>query len=321
MMKSVTKGWMAAIGVGLLWGSEGALATLPLQTIDARLLVWLRYMMAFFVLSLVLIFSAMLHKKTQSKPKLAFSWANRSELFKLLVCGVVGQGLFSFLSFLSLDYISLSENGVIQGLVPIAILAIGQLFYGARFTRMQIVSSGIALVGVTMLVLAPPFTSQDRGVNIGHLICLLSVLSFASVTHLRAQLAEKYGATCTMHYQFGFAAVGFFIYLLVSGIDVPSLLLVIRPSWSLLCIIVLGGFVSGLGYIAYIYGIERVGVEGSSMALNLIPMSAFFIAVLVFGEPITPFRALAVGLIIVAMTLFAASDKSREMTSKTVLTN
>ncbi|WP_408684146.1 DMT family transporter [Vibrio chagasii] len=320
-MKSVTKGWMAAIGVGLLWGSEGALATLPLQTIDARLLVWLRYMMAFFVLSLVLIFSAMLHQKTQSKPKLAFSWANRSDLFKLLVCGVVGQGLFSFLSFLSLDYISLSENGVIQGLVPIAILAIGQLFYGARFTRMQIASSGIALVGVTMLVLAPPFTSQDRGVNIGHLICLLSVLSFASVTHLRAQLAEKYGATCTMHYQFGFAAVGFFIYLLVSGIDVPSLLLVIRPSWSLLCIIVLGGFVSGLGYIAYIYGIERVGVEGSSMALNLIPMSAFFIAVLVFGEPITPFRALAVGLIIVAMMLFAASNKSREMTSKTVLTN
>ncbi|MEZ8169784.1 DMT family transporter [Vibrio sp. 10N.222.54.F12] len=172
-----------------------------------------------------------------------------------------------------------------------------------------------------MLVLAPPFTSQDRGVNIGLLICLLSVLSFASVTHLRAQLAEKYGATCTMHYQFGFAAVGFFIYLLVAGPDVPSLLLVIHPSWSLLCIIVLGGFVSGLGYIAYIYGIERVGVEGSSMALNLIPMSAFFIAVLVFGEPITPFRTLAAGLIIVAMMLFAASNKSRGMTPKTVLTN
>ncbi|PMJ07297.1 hypothetical protein BCU63_10345, partial [Vibrio splendidus] len=236
-------------------------------------------------------------------------------------CGVVGQGLFSFLSFLSLDYISLSENGVIQGLVPIAILAIGQVFYGARFTRMQIASSGIALIGVSILVLAPPFTSEDSGVNIGHLICLLSVLSFASVTHLRAHLAEKYGATRTMHYQFGFAAVGFFIYLLVSGIDVPSLLLVMRPSWSLLCIMVLGGFVSGLGYIAYIYGIERVGVEGSSMALNLIPMSAFFIAVLVFGEPITPLRAMAVGLIIVAMMLFATSNKSREMTSKTVSTN
>lgn len=169
--------------------------------------------MAFFILSLVLIFSTMIHKKTQSKPKLAFSWANRSDLFKLLVCGVVGQGLFSFLSFLSLDYISLSENGVIQGLVPIAILAIGQLFYGARFTCMQIASSGIALVGVTMLVLAPPFTSRDRGVNIGHLICLLSVLSFASVTHLRVQLAEKYGATCTMHYQFGLRRLVFsFIY-------------------------------------------------------------------------------------------------------------
>ncbi|KLN63834.1 DMT family transporter [Vibrio sp. VPAP30] len=320
-MKSTTKGWVAAISVGLLWGAEAALATLPLQIIDARLLVWLRYMMAFMVLSLVLVLGAMRQHQCQMKPKLMFNWANRNDLFKLFVCGVFGQGLFSFLSFLSLDYISLSENGVIQGLVPIAILVIGQIFYGACFTRIQIASSGIALIGVSILVLAPPLTSEDRGVNIGYLICLLSVLSFASVTHLRAHLAEKYGATRTMHYQFGFAAVGFFIYLLASGLDVPGLLLVIQPSWPLLCIMVLGGVVSGLGYIAYIYGIERVGVEGSSMVLNLIPMSAFIIAVLVFGEPITPLRSMAVVLIIVAMMLFATSNRSRETTSKTVSTN
>lgn len=78
-MKSVTKGWVAAVGVGLLWGSEGALATLPLQTIDARILVWLRYVIAFIVLSLVLIFSSI--NSTKIKTKLAFTWANRSYLF------------------------------------------------------------------------------------------------------------------------------------------------------------------------------------------------------------------------------------------------
>lgn len=303
-MNSTTKGWIAAILVALLWGTEGSLAVLPLQSVDARILVWLRYMVAFSVLFLAIVVGSFSTKQSgQSRSKLAFNWSNRSDLLKLLLCGLVGQGFFSFFSFLSLDYISISENGVIQGLVPIAILSTGYLFYGERFSALQVFAAGIALVGVTLLVFAP--STGSLGLNIGHLYCVLSIISFASVAHIRANLASKYGAALTMCYQFGFAATGFLIYLLTTEVEIQSVLLLLSHSSELICVLVLGVFVSGIGYIIYIYGIEKIGVNGSSMALNLMPLSAFFIAIIVFDEPVTSTRIIAISMIIAAMMLFA----------------
>lgn len=59
------------------------------------------------------------------------------------------------------------------------------------------------------------------------------------------------------------------------------------------------------------YGVERVGVDGSSMALNLIPMSAFLIGTLVFGEEVTLLRILAMAMIVGGMVLFVKPSPSK----------
>ncbi|MCW8347906.1 DMT family transporter [Vibrio sp. ZSDZ65] len=323
-MNTTTKGWIAAIGVALLWGTEGSLATMPLQTIDAKVLVWLRYLIAFSVLCVVLVVASFAKQQTLTKnqsltkkPPLTFRWKHRQDILKLAVCGIVGQGLFSFFSFQSLDYITISENGVIQGLVPIAILFVGYLCYGERFSALQILAVGVALCGVTLLVFAP--STDASGLNIGHFYCLMSVMSFASVTHIRAQLADKYGAACTMCYQFGFAAIGFLAYLLSTDVNIQTALLLAHQPFALTCVMILGLFVSGIGYLVYIYGIEQVGVDSSSMALNLMPMSAFFIATTFFDEPVTPLRLFAICLIIGAMMLFAKPSRTLARSSQRVV--
>ncbi len=316
-MTNTAKGWIAAISVALLWGTEGSLATLPLSVIDAKVLVWLRYVIAFAVLFIVLAVSLFFGQSpTKSRQVFRFSWQNCRDVLKLFLCGVVGQGLFSLFSFLSLDYITISENGVIQGLVPIAILLMGTLFYSEQFTLTQMGAAFIALVGVTLLVFSP--SSSQQGLNIGHFICLLSVVSFASVTHLRAQLAQKYGGAQTMFYQFGFAALGFFFYLLFDGVNFSSIQLLLTPSYKLLCVMILGTCVSGLGYLVYIYGIERVGVDGSSMALNLIPVSAFLIGTFVFNEELTILRVVAMGLIVGGMVIFVRPSSKKHQVALSV---
>jgi drug/metabolite transporter (DMT)-like permease len=62
----------------------------------------------------------------------------------------------------------------------------------------------------------------------------------------------------------------------------------------------------------YIYGIERVGVDGSSMALNLIPMSAFLIGTFVLGEQLTVLRVVAMGLIIGGMVIFVRPTPNKQ---------
>ncbi|EDL54739.1 hypothetical protein VSAK1_18474 [Vibrio mediterranei AK1] len=68
-MTNTAKGWIAAISVALLWGTEGSLATLPLSVIDAKVLVWLRYVIAFAVLFIVLAVSLFLDSRQQNQGK------------------------------------------------------------------------------------------------------------------------------------------------------------------------------------------------------------------------------------------------------------
>lgn len=300
-MNNRTKGWIAAIFIGLLWGIPWIVGTPILEVMDAKVLVWARYTVAFITLGIV--FNIGLSTgKMKKKEDFKLNWNNRSDVFWTAACGIIGQGAFSFLSFLSLDYITASENGVIQGLIPILILIVGFFRHNARFTMLQILAAVGAFVGVAILVMDP--ASETQGFNIGHLICLASAASFSCTAYARAELAEKYGSVATMFHQFVFASIGFGIYLIFTGADFSSALGIFSSPLRILCIVILGVGISGTSYLVYIYAMERVGVDGTGMALNLMPLSSFILAIFALGEAVTPMRLLAIVVVIVSMMLF-----------------
>jgi len=300
-MSNTVKGWAAAIFIGLLWGIPWIVGTPILEVMDAQVLVWARYTVAFLTLGIV--FNVGLASgKMKKKKDFKFNWDNRSDVFWTAACGIIGQGAFSYLSFLSLDYITASENGVIQGLIPILILTVGFFRHNARFTVLQMLAAVGAFIGVAILVMDP--SSETNGFNIGHLICLGSAASFSCTAYARAKLAEKYGSVATMFHQFIFASIGFGVYLMFSGADFSSALGIFSSPLRILCIVILGVGISGTSYLVYIYAMEKVGVDGTGMALNLMPLSSFILAVFALGEAVTPMRLLAMAVVVVSMMLF-----------------
>jgi drug/metabolite transporter (DMT)-like permease len=308
-MSNTVKGWLAAIFIGLLWGIPWIVGTPILEVMDAQVLVWVRYTVAFITLFVIIQVSNAIGKP-QKKVDFKLNWANRHDIFWAACCGIIGQGAFSFLSFLSLDYITASENGVIQGLIPIIILCVGFLRHGERFTPLQILAAVGAFVGVAILVMDP--SVEGSGFNIGHLICLGSAASFSTMAYARAKLAEKYGSVATMYHQFVFAAIGFGLYLLVVGADFSSALGIFSSPLRVLCIAILGVGISGISYLIYIYAMERVGVDGTGMALNLMPLSSFVLAVFALGEAVTPMRLLAIFVVIGSMMMFMKFGKAKK---------
>ncbi|KAE8177680.1 DMT family transporter [Photobacterium carnosum] len=316
-MNRTTMGWTAAIFIGLLWGIPWIVGTPILEVMDAQVLVWVRYTIAFMTLALILKIGTATGKLTKKKD-FKLNWENRHDIIWSAACGIIGQGAFSFFSFLSLDYITASENGVIQGLIPILILTVGFFRHNARFSPLQMVAALGAFVGVAILVMDPK--SETDGFNIGHLICFASAASFATMAYARAELAEKYGSVATMFHQFVFASVGFGLYLLVSHADLSSALGIFSSPLRILCITILGVGISGISYLIYIYAMERVGVDGTGMALNLMPLSSFLLAVFALGESVTPMRLLAISVVIISMMMFMkfGKNKEQEMTEQIV---
>lgn len=316
-MNRTTMGWTAAIFIGLLWGIPWIVGTPILEVMDAQVLVWARYTIAFMTLALILKIGTVTGKLTKKK-EFKLNWANRHDIIWSAACGIIGQGAFSFFSFLSLDYITASENGVIQGLIPILILTVGFFRHNARFTPLQMVAALGAFVGVAILVMDPK--SETNGFNIGHLICFASAASFATMAYARAELAEKYGSVATMFHQFVFASIGFGLYLLVTNADLSSALGIFSSPLRILCITILGVGISGISYLIYIYAMERVGVDGTGMALNLMPLSSFILAVFALGESVTPMRLLAIAVVIISMMMFMkfGNNKQQETTEQIV---
>lgn len=300
-MSNQFKGWVAAIFIGLLWGIPWIVGTPILEVMDSQMLVWVRYTVAF--LSLGFIFTLGLKTgKIKKKCDFKLSWDNRADIFWAAACGIIGQGAFSYLSFLSLDYITASENGVIQGLIPILILVVGFFLHNERFTLMQMLAAVGAFLGVAILVMDP--SSETHGFNIGHLICFASAASFSCTAYTRARLSEKYGSVATMYHQFVFASLGFGLYLIFAGADFSTALNVFSSPLRILAITILGVGISGASYLVYLYAIERVGVDGTGMALNLMPLSSFILAIFALGEAVTTMRVLGILMVILSMMVF-----------------
>lgn len=310
-MNRTVIGWIAAIFIGLLWGIPWIVGTPILEVMDPQVLVWTRYTVAFITLG-IMFNVGLATGKMKKKADFKINWKNRHDVFWAAACGIIGQGSFSYLSFLSLDYITASENGVIQGLIPILILTVGFFRHNVRFTTLQMVAALGAFVGVAILVMDPK--SETNGFNIGHLICLGSAISFASTAYARAKLAEKYGSVATMFHQFVFASIGFGLFLITTGADFSSALGIFSSPLRILCILILGVGISGSSYLIYIFAMNRVGVDGTGMALNLMPLSSFVLAVFALGESVTPMRLLAIAVVILSMMLFMTFGKKAEKT-------
>jgi drug/metabolite transporter (DMT)-like permease len=305
--KQIFFGWAAAIFVGLLWGVPWIAGIPLLETMSSTALVWLRYIVSvatLFTLLKVIGFEK-IEKRDYVRPRLR---DNKNDLVWTIICGVIGQGAFSFLSYLSLNWISASENGIIQGLIPIVILMAGSIFFKNRFMPIQILAAVGAFVGVSILTLDP--SGQTQGFNFGYLICFGSVLSFASTAHARARLAKKYGSVTTMFQQDLSAALAFTLIMVLTGQNFSSVLTAFYSPLNIFCIIVLGVGVSGISYIIYIYAMKSVGVENCNMALNLMPVSAFILAVYVLGESADVYKVIAIIIVLTSLVIFVKYDKS-----------
>ena len=112
-MNESIKGWIASFVVAFLWGSSSVLAKFVLEIIGVNLLVLLQYALAVLTLGLII-----LYQKKKGTLQYSMKWRNLRDGFSFVFGGVVGQTFFSALSFLSLRFISPSESGIIQALIP-----------------------------------------------------------------------------------------------------------------------------------------------------------------------------------------------------------
>lgn len=224
--------------------------------------------------------------------------------------GLLGVGLYNSLQYLALHTSSPLNVTLVAASMPVWMLLIGRIFHGVAIRGMQIVGSILSLVGV-LIILAQGQWSQLRALHFvaGDLLMIAATIfwSFYSwqLTLARDSEAVRRSWATLLLAQVVYGVIWSAAFAVAEWSMTDW---VIDWSWGLVLALV---FVAvGPAIIAFRcwgVGVQRVGPTTAGFFVNLTPLFAALLSLLMLGDTPQLYHAFAFGLIVFGIVLSGRS--------------
>lgn len=280
--------------VAFFWGGNVVAGRLAVGEMSPMTMVSLRWLLAALLLA-----PLVARDVPAAWPILAPRWK------RLAVTGALGFTGFNALFYASAYYTSGVNIAIIQGTVPIFVLAGAVFVMGQKAGPMQWLGLALTVAGVAIIAARGDFAALAAlDFNRGDLYNVLACVIFAIYSlSLRDKPAVK-----PMVF---FGALAIFAFLA----SLPLLALEIWRGqffWptgeGLLVLLYVGFGPSFLAQILYIRGVEMIGPARAGPFYNLVPVIGALLSVLILSEPFAPYHAVA--LVLVLAGIFASERKA-----------
>lgn len=224
-----------------------------------------------------------------------------SQWRRYALLGLVGLGCYNSLLYLALQTSSPINVTLVSASMPVWMLVIGRLCYGARVSLRQLLGAALSMLGVAV-VLSRGDLRQLLQLQLvpGDLFVLLATVLWSVYSWMLADTQEP--ATVRSDW------AGFLMAQLVFGVGWSALFAggewltgqsVLQPSWPLaaaLLFIVVGPAV--LAYRFWGVGVSRAGPAVAGFFANLIPVFTAILSTLVLAELPHLYHGIAFALIV-----------------------
>ena len=274
-----TWGW----GCNVIFGKLAVGHIMPMQLVTAR---WLG------VTLLLLLFA---------RKYIIRDWpVLRTRLLYVTLMGSAGFTAFNALFYLAAYRTSAINIGILQGSIPVFVLLGSFLLFRFRVSPLQALGVAATLLGViTVATRGDLQLLLDFAFNFGDLFMLMACFLYASysIGLSRRPAVSALGLFTAM------AVVAFVgslpllaIETVQQGFTPPSL-----QGWVVAGLVTL--LPSFLSQVFFIRGVELIGAERAGVFINLVPVFASVMAVLVLHEQIHLFQLVALGLVLGGIAL------------------
>ncbi len=268
----------------IFWAGNALASRLAVGHISPFLLVFLRWVMVLAVLWPLYGNQVRAH------------WGDiRPRLGSITLMAVLGFTGFNALFYTAGYYTSAINIGILQGSIPVVVLAGAFLMFGTRATLVQIVGVLITTIGVVVVATqGAPLSILDLGLNRGDVAMLAACVLYAFYTLALRNRPEMPG-------------IAFFTLLaLISAVTSVPLLILEAATIGLqmptlqgwLVTLFVAVFPSCLAQLFFLRGVDLIGPGRAGVFVNLVPVFAAILAVLLINEPFAPFHAVALVLVI-----------------------
>lgn len=277
---------------GTCWGLSGSVGQylFASEGMDSRWLVPVRLGLAGILL---LGWCFLNYRKTVLSPV-----SNRRDFRDLLIYGVAGVSMCQFFYFLTIQTSSAAIATILQSLSPILILAVTCLIDHKEPKPAELVSIGLALLGVFFISTHGSFT--QLAIPLPALI--FGLLAAVCVTIYNVQpkrLLSLYPVPCLQGWAFLFGSIFFTIVFQPWKYYAP-----LRPAGLAgIAFVVLVGNV--LVFTSYMMGVRRIGPKKAILYGFSEPLTAALVSVFGFHQTLTTADLLGFVLIFLSLVLIS----------------
>jgi drug/metabolite transporter (DMT)-like permease len=219
----------------------------------------------------------------------------RPQLGRIVLMGLLGFTGFNALFYVAAYTTSAINIGILQGSIPVVVLAGAFLVHGTRASLVQVAGVLITLVGVVVVATrGAPLSILEIGLNRGDLAMLAACLLYAFYTVALRDRPDMPGT-----------AFFTLLALIAAATSVPLLAVeaaiqgLALPTWQgWLVTLYIAIFPSCLAQLFYVRGVDLIGPGRAGVFTNLVPVFTAILAVALIAEPFAPFHAIALVLVI-----------------------
>lgn len=287
-------GLLSALVGAVLFSAKAIVAKLIYRyNVDAVTLI------AFRMLFSLPFFAAIAYWQSRNAQPLA-----KTDRWRIVLLGLLGYYLASFLDFLGLQYISAGLERLILFLTPSFVLLISLFFLKKAISRLEWLALMVSYAGI-VLVFYHDVRLGGPTVLLGSLFVLGSALSYALYLLMSGELVARVGATRLVAYAMCVASAACIVQFFL--LKPPSTL--IQPQMVYNLSFINAVFCTVLPVFMTMYAVERIGASASSLAGMIGPVSTLFLAAIILMEPVTGIQMAGTALVLAGIYLLSRKKR------------
>lgn len=249
----------------------------------------------------------------------SYAWASRAapplalrDHGRLIVLGVLGYYLASYLDFVGLQHVSAALERLILFLNPTIVLLISAFFLAKRIRRLEWLALALSYAGIVLALWHDVRLEGDR-IALGSALVFGSAVCYALYLVIGGELVKRLGAIRLTSYAMCVSSVAVLLHFVVAN-PVTALAQPAPVYWlsllnATLCTV--------LPVFATMLAIERIGAGRASMASMVGPVSTIALAFVFLGEPVSGWQLAGTGLVLAGVYVLTLPATARATAGST----
>ncbi len=236
------------------------------------------------------------------------AWPRGKEWITIFILGLLNFILSNGLATWGVKYISGGLASIINAIIPLWLVVIGFFSNGKKLPRRALIGFAFGFAGICVIFYEHLHDFLNEDFRWGILLSVAATWSWAFGTIYTKEHAKRFNPYFGIGLQMVISGIVLYGTSSVSGLSIPFSQ-VPWQSWAAISYLVIFGSV--ISFIAYLYALQHLTAEQTSLYAYINPIVAIILGALIFGEKLTVF--IAVGGLVTLYGVYMVNNALRKL--------